>query len=92
VSHAVRNQEGSTFVLCSVYHEDSDEHMNKHLIKHGDGVKDIAFTVDDATAIYDYSIKHGAKSVHPPTKTEDKDGYVIISSIHTYGDTTHTFI
>jgi 4-hydroxyphenylpyruvate dioxygenase len=42
--------------------------MNKHLIQHGDGVRDIAFTVDDATAIYDYSIKNGANSIHPPTK------------------------
>lgn len=48
--------------------------MNKHLIRHGDGVRDVAFTVDDATAIYEYSIKNGATSVHPPTKLEDKDG------------------
>lgn len=54
--------------MCSVYHEDSCETMNKHLIQHGDGVRDIAFTVDDATAIYDYSIKNGAASVQPPTK------------------------
>lgn len=90
--HVVRNHEGSTFVLCSVYNEDSCDKMNKHLVKHGDGVRDIAFVVDDATAIYDYSIKNGAHSIHPPHKTEDKDGYVITSSIKTYGDTTHTFI
>lgn len=72
--HAVRNHEGAIFVLCSVYHEDSCDQMNKHLIRHGDGVRDVAFTVDDATAIYEYSIKNGATSVHPPTKLEDKDG------------------
>lgn len=66
--------------------------MNKHLIRHGDGVRDVAFTVDDATAIYEYSIKNGATSVHPPTKLEDKDGQVVISTIKTYGDTTHTFV
>jgi 4-hydroxyphenylpyruvate dioxygenase len=42
--------------------------MNKHLIKHGDGVKDIALSVEDATAIYEYSIKNGGISVNPPTK------------------------
>lgn len=42
--------------------------MNHHLIQHGDGVRDIALTVDDATAIHDYAVKHGATSVHAPTK------------------------
>lgn len=62
------------------------------MINHGDGVRDVAFTVDDATAIYENAIKQGAASIRPPTKLEDKDGYVIVSSIKTYGDTTHTFI
>lgn len=66
--------------------------MNHHLNKHGDGVKDVAFTVDDATAVYEYAIKNGAVSVHGPHKIEDKDGWVIFSSVKTYGDTTHTFI
>ena len=26
--------------------------MGNHLVKHGDGVKDIAFTVDDSRALY----------------------------------------
>jgi 4-hydroxyphenylpyruvate dioxygenase len=66
--------------------------MNKHLIKHGDGVKDIALEVEDATAIYEYAIKNGGISVHGPKKLEDSDGYVVCSTIKTYGDTTHTFI
>jgi len=91
-SHAVKNHEGTIFVLCSVYHDNSSETMNNHLIQHGDGVRDVAFTVDDATAIYEYSVKNGATSVHAPYKLEDKNGYVILSTIKTYGDTTHTFI
>lgn len=66
--------------------------MNHHLIKHGDGVRDIALTVDDSNAVYDYAIKNGATSIKPPTKLEDKDGHVIVSTIKTYGDTTHTFV
>lgn len=66
--------------------------MNHHLIKHGDGVRDIALTVDDSNAVYDYAIKNGAASIKPPTKLEDKDGHVIVSTIKTYGDTTHTFV
>jgi 4-hydroxyphenylpyruvate dioxygenase len=66
--------------------------MNRHLIEHGDGVRDIAFTVENSRAIYDYSIKNGAVSVHPPTELSDENGTVVISSIKTYGDTIHTFV
>lgn len=41
--------------------------MNNHLTKHGDGVRDVAFTVEDSTAIYNFAIKNGAKSVMAPT-------------------------
>jgi 4-hydroxyphenylpyruvate dioxygenase len=41
--------------------------MNRHLIKHGDGVRDVAFTVEDCRAIYDYAVKGGAVTVSPPT-------------------------
>lgn len=91
-SHVVRNRDGTTFVLCSVYNKDSNEEMNHHLIQHGDGVKDVAFTVEDSTAIYERAIKGGATSVRPPTKLEDEHGHVIVSSVKTYGDTTHTFV
>jgi 4-hydroxyphenylpyruvate dioxygenase len=66
--------------------------MNHHILKHGDGVRDIAFTVEDATAIYDYAIKGGAVSVFPPTELKDENGVVILSSVRTYGETTHTFV
>jgi len=34
-----------------------------HLEMHGDGVRDVAFTVDDARGIYNLAVKNGAKSV-----------------------------
>ena len=47
--------------------------MNTHLITHGDGVKDVAFTVEDARAIYEvskvliqYAIKNGGVPVAEP--------------------------
>ena len=36
--------------------------MNDHLRMHGDGVKDIAFRVDDAAAAWEYTTSKGAKS------------------------------
>ena len=66
--------------------------MNKHLVTHGDGVKDVAFYVENCKAIYDYSTTHDGIPVYPPTELSDENGTVIVSSIKTYGDTTHTFI
>jgi len=66
--------------------------MNKHLVDHGDGVKDVAFYVDDVKAIYEYSTSHGGVAVSPPSELSDENGTVIIAAIKTYGDTTHTFI
>lgn len=66
--------------------------MNHHLVKHGDGVKDIAFTVEDSRAIYDFAVKNGAVSVRAPVELKDENGTVVLSSVRTYGDTTHTFV
>lgn len=88
----IRNHEGATFCFCSVYNKDSSEEMNKHLVDHGDGVKDVAFYVEDAKAIYEYSTSHGGIPVSPPSELSDENGTVIVAAIRTYGDTTHTFI
>jgi len=66
--------------------------INEHLVKHGDGVKVYAITVDDATKSYEETIKRGGIHYQAPTKTEDENGYVIISGIRTYGDTVHLFV
>jgi 4-hydroxyphenylpyruvate dioxygenase len=63
-----------------------------HIDKHGDGVREIAFTVEDATKVYDAAVSKGAKSICKPTKYEDKNGFVILSSVLSYGDTIHTFV
>jgi 4-hydroxyphenylpyruvate dioxygenase len=64
----------------------------KELEAHGDGVKDVAFHVDDATGIYNKAVERGAKSVKAPETLKDEHGSVIVSSVQTYGDTIHTFV
>ena len=59
---------------------------------HGDGVKDVCFTVDNVKGLYEKAINRGAKSVQEPTETEDEHGKVITAAIQTYGDTIHTLI
>ncbi|CAK1363175.1 4-hydroxyphenylpyruvate dioxygenase [Cercospora beticola] len=68
------------------------DEMYDHLDKHGDGVKDVAFEVDDVYAVYENAIKNGAVSVTPPHTDFSDEGDVLTASIRTYGDTTHTFI
>ena len=63
-----------------------------HVAKHGDGVKVIALTVDDATSSWKETTKRCAKSYMEPTTLKDKNGQVVLSGIHTYGDTVHIFV
>ena len=58
-----------------------NKEYTEHLSKHGDGVKDVAFTVDDAAGIYRRAVERGAKSVREPTETKDEHGSVIIASV-----------
>ncbi len=59
---------------------------------HGDGVKAIALTVDDATSAWRETTQRGAVSVTPPTEQRDESGVVITASIALYGETIHTFV
>jgi 4-hydroxyphenylpyruvate dioxygenase len=67
-THVVKNKEGVMFAFSSPYHNDneSQKEMNAHQALHGDGVKDVAFAVEDCVAIYNKAISRGAKSVQAP--------------------------
>jgi 4-hydroxyphenylpyruvate dioxygenase len=66
--------------------------INKHIDAHGDGVKAIALWVDDATKSYRETTTRGAESYLRPEKRTDDSGEVILSGIHTYGETVHVFV
>ncbi|HSU27387.1 MAG TPA: 4-hydroxyphenylpyruvate dioxygenase, partial [Chitinophagaceae bacterium] len=88
-SYAVR-QNQLTLVLTTALrpsHEIAD-----HVYKHGDGVKTIALRVDDATSAWNETTRRGAKSFFEPKKLKDEQGEMILSGIHTYGDTVHVFV
>jgi 4-hydroxyphenylpyruvate dioxygenase len=63
-----------------------------HVRRHGDGVRDIAFWVDDARDAYAKAIARGATSVQPPEVRRDDHGEVVIAGIRTYGDTIHSIV
>jgi 4-hydroxyphenylpyruvate dioxygenase len=86
----VLQQEKIRFIFTSPLMANSP--LNIHLIQHGDGVKDVAFTVDNAEKAWQYAIDRGAYSVHEPKISSDNFGEVKTAAIHTYGDTIHTFV
>ncbi len=88
-SYVVR-QHKLTFMLTTPLR--SNNEMADHIYKHGDGVKCLSLRVQDATKAWEETTKRGAKSYMKPQRLEDKDGVVVMSGIHTYGDTVHLFI
>src|SRR6202030_362871 len=63
-----------------------------HVSKHGDGVKAIALKVKDATSAWKETTKRGGRTYLEPKTLKDKHGKVVVSGIHTYGDTVHLFV
>lgn len=89
-THVIRNNE-IVYAFTSPLNPDHEE-FSKHHAKHGDGVKDVAFTVDDSAGIFQKAVSRGATAVQEPKELKDDNGSVIVSSVKTYGDTIHTFV
>jgi 4-hydroxyphenylpyruvate dioxygenase len=89
--HVVKNGQ-VCFVFKTPLNPEGQEEFHKHHAKHGDGVKDVAFHVDDSAGIYKKAVERGAESVMEPITLKDDNGFIILSSVKTYGDTTHTFV
>jgi 4-hydroxyphenylpyruvate dioxygenase len=69
-----------------------DSPIAEHCKLHGDGVKVVALWVDDARSAYAETTARGARSYLFPTVLKDHDGEVVLSGIHTYGETIHLFV
>jgi len=88
-SYVIR-QNKLTFVLTTPVHPGNE--IADHIYKHGDGIKVLALKVEDATIAWKETTKRGGNSCLEPITLEDDDGKVVMSGIHTYGDTVHFFI
>lgn len=86
----VLRQNKITFVLTSAIVPDSP--IAEHHRLHGDGVKYVALWVDDARQSWKETTQRGAKSYMEPKTMIDENGEVIMSGIHTYGETIHLFV
>uniref|UniRef100_A0A9J8AZM4 4-hydroxyphenylpyruvate dioxygenase n=1 Tax=Cyprinus carpio carpio TaxID=630221 RepID=A0A9J8AZM4_CYPCA len=90
VSHVVK-QGKIIYVFTSALNPGNNE-MGDHLVKHGDGVKDVAFTVENCDFLVEKARERGAIIIKEPHVVEDKFGRVKLAVLQTYGDTTHTFV
>lgn len=79
------------FVFVSPY-EPTEEIISSHIAKHGDGVKDVAFNVEDIETIVRKAKEQGGILVRDIWEESDEYGKVKMATIKTYGDTTHTFV
>jgi 4-hydroxyphenylpyruvate dioxygenase len=69
-----------------------DHPAQKEIALYGDGIKDIAFTVDDATAAYEQALKNGADSAYEPHEISDEKGSAVMAGIKSFGRVVHSFV
>ncbi len=86
----VLRQNRVNFILTTPLH--ADTYASEHLKKHGDGVRDIAFQVEDCDLAFNEAVKRGARAFQKPRDIPDENGTIRYAAIHTYGDTIHSLI
>jgi 4-hydroxyphenylpyruvate dioxygenase len=89
VSYALK-QGSCTFVVTGAL--DPQGPIAEFVKNHGDGVKDIAFAVENCEEAYKAAVAHGAIGLVPPYEEKDEHGVVRRAVIGTYGETVHTLI
>ena len=85
----VMEQSQVRLVLSTPLHPDDE--MTPHIAKHGDGVRDLAFEVDNADFSFEEAIRRGADPAIEPHTVSDDNGSARHAAIRTYGDTIHSF-
>lgn len=70
----------------------TDHPAQKEVGLYGDGIKDIAFSVEDSAVAYELALKRGAESAYEPVELTDERGSVVKSGIKSFGRVVHSFI
>lgn len=66
--------------------------IHEFIRRHGDGVRDVSFEVENIEYVYQTAVSAGAKPVHPPTKLSDDYGDMIVATIEVFDDLHHTLV
>lgn len=88
-SYVLRQNDIWLVFTTPLHHDDA---LNIWLTLHGDGVRDIAFEVDDVDAVFGATVEKGATPDRQPQDLSDARGTVRQAKIQTYGEVVHTFV
>src|SRR5271166_2955360 len=69
-----------------------ESEVTRHVLVHGDGVRNLAFTVADPARALETAHEGGARVLAEPTTVEGEGGSVTTAAIATYGETSHLFV
>ena len=71
---------------------DPDGEVARHVLRHGDGIRHLAWRVDDADQAVSTAAAKGATVVADPVNDDGEAGTVTTAAIATYGETRHLFV
>jgi 4-hydroxyphenylpyruvate dioxygenase len=69
-----------------------ESEVSRHVLAHGDGVRNLAWSVRDPAAALGSAAHKGARVVAEPTTVESDAGSVTTAAIGAYGDTNIVFV
>jgi 4-hydroxyphenylpyruvate dioxygenase len=78
------------FVITAGLSPDSE--VSRHVLRHGDGIRQLAWRVDDAFAVAASAAANGATVVAEPASVKGDAGSVTTAAIAGYGETRHLFV
>jgi 4-hydroxyphenylpyruvate dioxygenase len=71
---------------------DPEGEVARHVLRHGDGIRHLAWRVDDAEDTAAMAAEKGAVVVAEPVNEDGDAGSVTTAAIATYGETRHLFV
>jgi 4-hydroxyphenylpyruvate dioxygenase len=83
-------QQGKFKLLLTTPYNSLDK-AGPHILKHGDGVRDVALEVDDADYAFEEAVARGAESAVAPYMIKGPQGEARRAAVKVYGDTIHSF-
>jgi len=84
-------QRGGFRLLLTAPHTSSSP-VSEHIHVHGEGIKDIAFSVSNVDATFHVAVSRGARPLMDPLTHEDRNGIIRKACIGACGDLVHTII
>ena len=69
-----------------------DSEVARHVLEHGDGVRNVAWRVTDPALALERAARRGAVVAAAPTTVSGEQGDVTTAAIRTYGETRHVFV